>query len=437
MSVFGLGLEDGEIEALRQRYPGFRGEVPPEAHFWSRSEVETFFSSNGLQRPHRTNDASAQTCSLLSRLRVQLADRRIEKVTDEYLSYCRHRKQRTHFCSLPSLKTCTPVTRVREAPQKLQAPVTVVPRRDRDTPAQEWNLQFWAGACPDEVWTCRTRWPAFEADELGVDSFTMEACIAEYAEYMQVIEDMDPECSEEDSLAYPRVQIEGWCPFSTIALQNFEECWKGLSPPGVNDLTPRWCELYASIFDDADWLQHLARFYQLSIGATGTVSRLHVENNGAHVWFTQIEGQKLFFLFPPHEGRKLYEERGGYIDVPEGYANLVSPVDLFFPSEKTHPEACEATAQVALVGEGKTLIVPAGWWWCSIATEPSVTLRHPFWGMENRTRFVDELWAPYEGKDVSPDRREQNRGRFTELRDLISSDTGRDVEDYVVIEGGS
>jgi len=91
------------------------------------------------------------------------------------------------------------------------------------------------------------------------------------------------------------------------------------------------------------------------------VSRLHAENHGAHAWFTQIEGQRLFFLFSPEQASKLYEERGGYVDPVEGfmmpYTTTASPIDPFFPSPKKHPRFCEAAAHVALIGEGKTLVV--------------------------------------------------------------------------------
>ena len=47
---------------------------------------------------------------------------------------------------------------------------------------------------------------------------------------------------------------------------------------------------------------------RLSLGAPGCISRLHVTNNGAHTWYTQIEGRRLFFLFAPQETSNLAED---------------------------------------------------------------------------------------------------------------------------------
>jgi hypothetical protein len=47
---------------------------------------------------------------------------------------------------------------------------------------------------------------------------------------------------------------------------------------------------------------------RLSLGAPGCISRLHVTNNGAHTWYTQIEGRRLFFLFAPQQTGNLNED---------------------------------------------------------------------------------------------------------------------------------
>ena len=48
---------------------------------------------------------------------------------------------------------------------------------------------------------------------------------------------------------------------------------------------------------------------RLSLGAPGCISRLHVTNNGAHTWYTQIEGRRLFLLFAPQEASNLAEDQ--------------------------------------------------------------------------------------------------------------------------------
>mmetsp|Transcript_23745 Transcript_23745/g.64613 ORF Transcript_23745/g.64613 Transcript_23745/m.64613 type:complete len:438 (-) Transcript_23745:106-1419(-) len=437
MSAVGLPfLDREEINDIRKQFPDFIGEVPQEARFWTREDLEEFFQSRGKKRPTEACSTLIQSCPLLSRLRLQLAENKVSKALPEYTSYCRHLLQQSHFCNLPSAASCEPVQRVREAPYPLKEPVTIVPRRDKVAKAEDWSLEFWSTNCSDVPWRCQSRAPAFGNDK--ADPFAMEATIGEYVEYMQVVTNMDGECNEENSLAYPRVHIDGWCPFSTFAFELFEGSWKELSPPGVRDLTPRWCEMYAGILDIGDWKQYLSQFYRIDIGAVGSYTRLHCEKHGAHAWLTQIEGQRLFFLFPPGDAAKLYEEKGGYLELVEGmmmdYATSASPVDPFFPNQKKHSRFAETKARAALLGQGKTLVVPAGWWWCAVVTEPSVTLRHSFWGLENRARIVEEWWAPIEGR--SHEEREELRPLFSELREELMQDDGTSTDRYVVIEGG-
>jgi len=59
------------------------------------------------------------------------------------------------------------------------------------------------------------------------------------------------------------------------------------------------------------------------------------------------------------------------------------------PSAKRHPGFADARAQMVILYMGHTLLVPAGWSWYSVALEPSVTLYHPFWNLENRAFFTD------------------------------------------------
>merc|ERR1712050_323813 len=140
-------------------------------------------------------------------------------------------------------------------------------------------------------------------------------------------------------------------------------------------------------------MDQFARLHRITIAAAGVVSRLHVENHGAHAWFTQIEGSRMFFVFPPN-ARPLYEECGKGVLDPEtvhDYALKASAVDIFFPSQKRHPRFREAKGKVAILNPGQSLVLPSGWWQCSVALETCVTLHHPFWNVTNRGGIVDAL----------------------------------------------
>lgn len=457
MSILGGPLlEEDDIENLLRSYPNFKGTLPQDARLWTEAELEIFLASGGYQRPslgqggYDAVDGKRQgagpVCALLSKIRLRLAELKVDEATAEYTAYCRHRRLRSNFCSLPAVASCTPVQRAREIPEKLTSPVTVVPRRSRggQEPAwKSWNLSFWKENFSLEWCKVTARWPRHEQDTKGLDALSMDAGLIEYLDYMATVETADGSCLEDQSLAFPRVQVGDFCPFTSSAAQGlFKQNWRDFTPPGVRDFTSRWCEIYGSIFEQ-EFEQQLAQFYRVAFSVPGAVSRLHRENHGAHAWLSQLEGQRLFFLFSPEDAAagRLYEEEGGFdesfAEGSFGYATSISPVDVFFPSHKRHPLFEKADAQVCLLGEGKSLVIPAGWWWFSVATQPSVTLHHMYWGLENRLGFVDAMWAPFESKRVSAEMRCDLRPGFTELRDTIAADDGcRSLDECVIVDGG-
>lgn len=391
-----------------------------------------------------------------------MAAARIDSATEESLSYCRHRLERPNICALPHLH-CTTIERARSVPEVFDTPVVLVPRAGRESAAVAWKLGFWQQLCPGERCRFRTRWPSHELDDDNIEwelksagmedglivkqhtasaeGVVMEGAFIEFLEYLAAVEEGDPECLPEQSLAFPRLQLAGWCPFKTIARELFDANLHQLGPPGLEaryalpedsgaiaDLTPRWVEHFASIFEEVPG-QHLPQFYQVHVAPPGAVTRLHRENHDAHVWFQQIEGQRLFIAFSPEdldEGFLYAYEGGGFLAWPEGYAEAISEVDPLFPQMRRHPLFLEARAQIALLSEGKTLVLPHGWWWYSVVTQgPSITLHHQFWSFKNRLGFVKALWAPFEGPNVHAAAREEVRSRFSELRQCLLEDDGR------------
>jgi len=424
MSVLASPLDRDQIDSIRRRFPRFAGRVPEEARFWSEEALEAYFDSNGQKKPKESARPQTETCALLSRMRLELAKRRIDEATFEYTALCRHltqvREDWYRNARLASVAECSEIPRVRSLPAGALQPTVL--EKQRDWYARFWNLEYFKRDCGNDTWNCRAQCPAFEGDSKSVDLLTMRTTIAEYVDFVRTIQRMDRKCDQDKSIAFPRLTLEGYTPFYGSMRKFFDECWTELGPKGLDDQTPKLVQYFAHVFGIEDWMGALSRFYRISLAATGSIWRLHVELAGAHVWFNQIEGRRLFFLFPPSESRKLYEESGGPMQETSGFATKISAVDLLAPSAKHHPLFAEAKAQVTVLYLGQTLVIPSGWWWYSISLDPSVTLWHPFWTKENKSQFPDSAWEYYNYTKMTPEFWSGLPHRLESLRELITEE---------------
>jgi len=307
---------------------------------------------------------------------------------------------------------------------------------ERDDEEVTWDLDFWKREHGDWLWTCRATAPAFEGDDAGgPDSVAVQATVAEFVEYALVLEEEDAALEEEAAVAYFRVQMEGWPAFTQAMWPTFEQRWKDLTPPGVEDHTLRWVRMFADKFN-TDWLQFYARYFSVSLAAPGCITRLRTENNGAHLWLAQLEGRRLVFLFAPREWERLYGMTGGRVEGREGYTAAASSVDIFAPSAKRHPRFAEAKAQSAVLEPGETLLIPSGWWWYSVALEPSATVQQNFFNGSNHRhmcREIEDKMVQY--GELAPDAADGIQAALAELQEEISEDT--EEWGLVVTEGGS
>ncbi|CAE8608956.1 unnamed protein product, partial [Polarella glacialis] len=170
----------------------------------------------------------------------------------------------------------------------------------------DWTMDFWKRSQSNDWWRFRARSPAFEHDKKAADCADVEGSASEYVDYARVLQKMDPDCKQDSAVAFPRLSFDSWCPFASGGQELFKSHWRSLTPPGVKDLSARWMKQFAAVFH-LDFLEFFARFFKVSLGAAGSISRLHVANHGAHSWYTQIEGKRLFFLCSPREGANLCE----------------------------------------------------------------------------------------------------------------------------------
>uniref|UniRef100_A0A6U9LT67 JmjC domain-containing protein n=1 Tax=Zooxanthella nutricula TaxID=1333877 RepID=A0A6U9LT67_9DINO len=420
-------LDEQKIQEIRARHPSFTGKLPPQAKFWREADLDAFFGSSGEVLPQdggRVAD-DLSSCALLARLRGKLAEAKIDAATAEHRSFCRHIRERAEDVrQLPGAAACAEVPRQARAPELLKAPVLV--ERVRMWVGRRWNAAFWRREMGGAGWKCRARAPAFEGDLASHADALAEVCTAaEYVDYVHVLQQQDPLCEEDKGLAYPRVTFYDWPAFSLGAKALFDNSWRELAPPGVTDYSLRWLRRWSAVCRDMPAMDQFARMHRVTIAAAGTVSRLHVENYSAHVWLTQIEGSRMFFLFPP-QARGLYEESGGGVVDPEtvhAYTSKASPVDIFFPNRKRHPLFADAKAQVAVLNPGESLVVPSGWWQHSVALEMSVTLHHAFWNVTNRGGVVDAVRDLVVGeRQHSPETMEQAQRCLDEFYELVMDD---------------
>ena len=71
---------------------------------------------------------------------------------------------------------------------------------------------------------------------------------------------------------------------------------------------------------------------------------------------------------------------------------------------------------------GETLIIPSGWWQCSLALEPFTTMCRRFWDRSNRLGICDELARLSELRDASKEQRMRLASQMPLLREQIQED---------------
>eukprot|EP00930_Biecheleria_cincta_P058104 TRINITY_DN43956_c0_g1_i1.p1 TRINITY_DN43956_c0_g1~~TRINITY_DN43956_c0_g1_i1.p1 ORF type:complete len:434 (-),score=86.70 TRINITY_DN43956_c0_g1_i1:348-1649(-) len=428
-SLLAAPLDEGEIEDLVSLFPDFTGEVPEDAKYWAKSDLELFLGSNGQLRPRDVAPkAGVVTCPLLSRARQLLAELKVGEATTEYRSWCRHLAERGGLRQAEVLQTvasCSPVQRAERATAVPKVPL-VVPR-PKQWCGSSWNLDFWQRECRSEWWKARSRSPSFENDRKPADCAALEGGPAEFVDYAKVLQQMDPDCKEDNAMAFPRFTMDAFTAFHGAGRPLLERHWQELSPAGIRDLSPRWIKMFTNIFR-LEWMDFLPRFYKISLGAPGSITRLHVSNHGAHSWHTQIEGRRLFFLFSPQETGNLYEEEGRAPEHVEGHAHSVSAVDIFHPNAKRHGRFAGAKAQHVTLCPGETLVIPSGWWHYSVHLEASVTLHHPFWGVQNRARMSEELREAFAASTMPQELVQMAAQNISQLHQRIMADDDDDSD---------
>ena len=228
---------------------------------------------------------------------------------------------------------------------------------------------------PDAAVTCNDRAPARRSDGLlGRPQVSLSATLSTYASYLT---------SSAAAPQAPPLYLNGW-----RAIQSHPRLASEMSAPyfmeGVDHTDAILTQLDLQLFKKAAsgggggaggaaggatwWRGISAALWKLFIGPAGTVTRLHVDAADAHGWLAQVEGHKLFILYPPsctEALRPMEEEK-------ETMQSELDPLD-------EAAAAAGVSCYAALLKPGEAILVPRGWWHFALALTPSTTAQANFY----------------------------------------------------------
>merc|ERR1712228_884272 len=89
-----------------------------------------------------------------------------------------------------------------------------------------------------------------------------------------------------------------------------------------------------------------------------------------------------------------------------------SPVDIFHPNVRRHPNFRNAKSQVVVLDPCETLVVPKSWWIYDVTLESCVTLFHRFYNRTNQASICDDFRSRLRDDPLMPEDAARNKERF-------------------------
>lgn len=123
---------------------------------------------------------------------------------------------------------------------------------------------------------------------------------------------------------------------------------------------------------------------QVFIGPAGATTRLHFDAGQAHGWLGQVQGRKLFILFPASDTPFLYNILGET-------ETEQSSIDPLAPDVGTHPLYQQATPLAFILSPGEAVLIPQGWWHYAAALDSCITVMGNFYNAETNAAGMVQM----------------------------------------------
>lgn len=436
-------LKKESLEKLRsERFPCSRAPSPPsETRHWRQKDFELYFGSDGVLQPRAEPEPNSeellaqemrqtsQASPLLAEMRMQLAQDKVVQPPSEYAAFCQHLLDHCGDMRTVPAGEVLPIPRSRRAPDVLKSPICI--EKQRGWKMRSWGMAYWSYECGQAACDCFRRYPPSTAESDASHARCLRARVDEFAKYVNMVRDMDPQCKEENYLAYPRY-LACWSPFGIPKLkplweQDLKSGRKLWGPPGLKDLSAKWfdmCCLAVGLLFEPE----LAQQDTLQFGPPGMLVRPYIEDCSAHVWHAQIQGRRMFALFAPQESATLEKQTvpvSQTLGVDVHARSRTSSIDIFASSQRLKDSQC----YMALLEPGETLIIPAGWWQCSVALEPFTTISRRFWNRSNRLGVCDVIAKRSDASDLGPRQKSHLISQLPVLREQMQQEDMSSGED--------
>lgn len=264
---------------------------------------------------------------------------------------------------------------------------------------ETWDLNWFRKELGAEQQFVKWIGPVFTKKDTIWGTPVFESSVAEYVDYIRMLEAVDPDCDERNAANCPRLYLNGWPLFERMP--KYRDHLQ--LPKCVDDVTydlrtevalvreallasftrsapqlPQGGDAFQKGIDDEYW-----GLTKLFVSPKGAITRLHFDNGGAHAWLTQLRGRKLFVCFPPEDTEHLHAFEG---DEGLQSGSFIDP--LAEDAYTRWPNYKKATPHVAIVEEGETIFNPQGWWHYAVSLDTSITIMRNFYSAANAHESV-------------------------------------------------